>query len=299
MNELAVRTLSGLAMIAVALLPTLAAIGAYAATGHLDAFWFANFTSIFRRGALPAGTIDYNLGYLAIVTAPLAAVLAVAMWRGERTRDRALLLLWIAAASAGFAMVGNYYPNYALPLLLPAFVIVAPVFARGLPGFAAAGVLLAWPLAIHLPDPAATRIDRTGLTALRAAVAPYVSPTRCLYVYDGPAILYLHSAGCRPTRFVYPDHLTNAAEAPALGIDAAREEARILASRPGAIVTASIPLGLGFNETDRALARTALARDYATIAAVPFATRTYYVHVLRALHPRAPPIVDPRAAAAL
>ncbi len=290
---------AGAALIAVALAPTLAAIAAYAAMRHLDAFWFANFASIFRRGALPGGTIDYNLGYLAVVTAPLVAALAAALWWRPRAPDRMLLLPWLAAALAGFAMVGNYYPNYALPLLLPAFVILAPSFARGLPGFAMAGVLIAWPLAIHWPDPAATRADRAGLDTLAAAVAPYVSPTRCLYVYDGPAILYLRGTGCRPTRFVYPDHLTNAAEAPALGVDAAAEEARILRGRPGAIVTASMPLGLGVNERNRALARAAIAHDYVAIAAVRFATRTYYVHVLRALRPNGPTIADPRAAAAL
>jgi hypothetical protein len=290
---------AGAATVAVALLPTLAAIGAYAALGHLDAFWLANFVSIFRRAALPAGTIRYNLGYLAIVTAPLVAALVAATCTAPRTFDRMLTRIWCGAALAGFAMVGNYYPNYALPLMLPAFVAVAPLFARGLPGFAAAGMLIAWPLAVHPPALAATRIDRAGIERLTAAVASYVSPARCLYVYDGPAILYLRSAGCRPTRFVYPDHLTNAAEAPALGVAAAAEEARILASRPAAIVTASMPLGLGFNETDRALARAALARDYVAIAAVPFATRTYYVHVLRALHPQAVPIRDPRAADAL
>ena len=64
----------------------------------------------------------------------------------------------------------------------------------------------------------------------------------CLYAFDGPTALYRLTNSCVPTRFVYPDHLNNVLEARALGIDQPGEVARIMATRPGAVVMANNPV---------------------------------------------------------
>jgi hypothetical protein len=61
-------------------------------------------------------------------------------------------------------------------------------------------------------------------------------------VYDGPTALYRTTGACIPTRFVYPDHLNNALERVSLGVSQVAEIRRILANRPGAIVTAGSPV---------------------------------------------------------
>ena len=58
-------------------------------------------------------------------------------------------------------------------------------------------------------------------------------------MFDGPTVLYRTTGSCLPSRFVYPDHLNNALETPALGVSQTDEVARILANHPGVIVTAS------------------------------------------------------------
>jgi hypothetical protein len=65
--------------------------------------------------------------------------------------------------------------------------------------------------------------------------------TRCLYVFDGPTALYPMTGGCAPSRFVYPDHLTNVLETGAIGVSQTDEVARILSAGPAVIVTTSTP----------------------------------------------------------
>lgn len=85
--------------------------------------------------------------------------------------------------------------------------------------------------------------ERRTEARLSAAIAPYVGRSKdCLYVFDGPAVLYRTTDTCLPTRFVYPDHLNNALEARSLEVDQPTEIARILAARPGVIVTADRPM---------------------------------------------------------
>jgi len=158
-------------------------------------------------------------------------------------------------------------------------------------------VLIVWPFILQPPQLGATAKHRAATKALVSAVRPYVADGRCLYVYDGPTSLYLLTGACVPTRFIYPDHLNNPTEIPALGVDAVAEEKRLLATRPGAIVFADTPLVPKVDVGTRAVLLNALKRDYVRVARV-HSDRRFDVFALKALHagpgllPGAP--IDPR-----
>lgn len=88
---------------------------------------------------------------------------------------------------------------------------------------------------LSLPDRRAQSLDqREAAQALASAIAPHVCrDANCLWIWDGPTVLYRLTNSCVPTRFVYPDHLNNALETDALGTGQVAEISRILAAQPG------------------------------------------------------------------
>jgi hypothetical protein len=80
-------------------------------------------------------------------------------------------------------------------------------------------------------------------------------------VFDGPAALYRTTGTCRPTRYLYPDHLNNGLEIHSLEVDQPTEISRILANRPGVIVTANHYMTVQRPE-NLALIRQATESDY-------------------------------------
>jgi hypothetical protein len=280
--------------------PTLLSVCYYAMIGELRPYIYANFISIFDRLHLPPYMLHWYQRYIFITALPALLIVPFALHRRWKLRDHDLdrdfwfLVGWISSATIGFLIVGNFYDNYFLPVLLPLFVIIAPIFGKKIPEFAATVALIVWALSVAPLDFAAARADTKAAYALANAVKPYVS-NKCLYVYDGPSIIYLMAHACAPTRYLYPDHLTNPVEAPALGVDASTEESRLLATRPGAIITADAPLA-DLNEATQRLVQQTIARDYVTVARIGLTGRIYYVHALRELHPGPSPIHDPQAA---
>ena len=289
------------AMIVLALLPTLLATAFYYWSGHLDAFVQANFKSVFQRAPFPAPTRDLQRAKIVILAGPMLMLLPFAL--RDQLRDQCapnrmdgwLITGWLLAAVVGFGMLGDFYDFYFLTVLLPLFILLAPLFQRGKFRFVGALLLLNWGL-ISTPVASQTAPNKVAMATMVAIAKPYLAGGRCLYVYDGPTSLYLLTNACIPTRYLYPDHLTNPTEVHALGVDASAEEARILASRPGVIVTASIPPIPKVYPQTQALVRTALARDYVLVGRVPTPDRVLYLFALRSLHPGPAPIDDPRAA---
>jgi len=162
-------------------------------------------------------------------------------------------------------MPGTVYLYYYATMAAPAALLALPVIdvrsrAKFLPG---AVLLLAAGYAAHLPgDYVRARDDSRAEARLSSAIAAYVGAKRdCLYVFDGPTALYRTTGTCLPTRFVYPDHLNNALEAKALGVDQVAEVARILADRPGVIVTAAPAVTVQRAENQQ-LIHDATQRDY-------------------------------------
>ena len=227
------------------LLPTLAVAGLYAVLGHFGDFWFANFVSIFLREPSVFGRFDPRFVH---VLAPMALLCAGGAWAAVRLnppqprRDYWLFAGYGAAVLAGIFLPGTVYIYYFVAFAPCAILLALPLLDVG-------GALRWGPLALvgaggiallnapkHYAD---TRQERADIAAMSRAIAPHVGQDRdCLLVYDGPTDLYRTTRSCLPSRFVYPDHLNNALETPALGIDQTAEVARLLALRPGAIVTA-------------------------------------------------------------
>jgi 4-amino-4-deoxy-L-arabinose transferase-like glycosyltransferase len=262
------RALGEIALLALtALLPTLAALGFYAAIGQLHAFWFANFSSIFQRAPTDPIELQYRTQMALFRLAPfticaLAGALHLRRDRRPATRRwQVFMACWMGAALGGFFAVGVLYAHYLLPVFLPFSIAAAPIFARWPIGPVLA-VLAAWlpASALHYPDFAATTGEQRQMAAL-AALVPADVKTGCLQMFDGPPILYYLTHACTLSRFVFPDHLSAAIEAHAIGVDPAAEVRRILALRPRAITISDTDVRPPNRETF-AIMRTALKRDY-------------------------------------
>ena len=128
--------------------------------------------------------------------------------------------------------------------------------------------------------------ERRTEERLSAAIAPYVGAKRdCLYVFDGPAVLYRTTGTCLPTRYLYPDHLNNGLEIHSLEVDQPTEIARILANRPGVIVTASQPMTVQ-RQVNLDLIRKATLADYRPLTSASLHNREVTAWVRRDLAPR-------------
>jgi hypothetical protein len=277
---------------ALALAPTALAGLVYLALGHFDAFYYANFVSIFDRAKLDNGFIHYNVTYIAVVAVPLAICAALGLARllrstnAQHRSDAWLLGGWTLAATISFVMIGNYYHYYFMTMLLPLAVLTAPLFTEFLLGGTAATLLIWWPVVLSAwPQAAREQRTITSIAKLTQMVAPLVRD-RCLYVFDGPTALYMTTRSCLPTRYAYPDHLSNDVERTALGVDAAVEMRRVLASRPGAIVTSPTKLVPILNQPNLALLRAALQRDYRLVGSLRHKHRVILVYGLRPIAQR-------------
>lgn len=239
-----VRLLLALALwLACALGPTAAAMLAYWHLGHLAEFIQANFLSIFNRhqAKLPA---LLRLVVTALALTPLVgcAVRGIARLEGTiagRGDPVPLLWGWALAAIAGYLLFGSYFDHYALPLLAPLCILAAPGFEMPHRLFNERFVLLfalivgvitvGWRYLDHGSATQLARVQRLVATNLHG----------CLYVYEGPSLLYKQTNACMVTRFAFPNHLDNSKEADALGVNASAETARLLQRSPSVIVMSS------------------------------------------------------------
>jgi len=240
----------------------------YAAWGQFDAFWFANFVSFFDRAPSPYGRFQ---GKQLIGAIPLAVLVGLGLYAALRLnpprdwRTYGLYAGW-GLATLGTVLLPSTVYLYYYGALVPAGALVAlPLIdVRAPMRFVPAALLLlgmAWIL--NLPDRYVHSLDeRRTEERLSATIAPYVgSEEDCLYVFDGPTTLYRTTGTCLPTRYVYPDHLNNALEIASLEVDQPKEIARILANRPGVIVTANFAVTFQRKE-NLALIAAATKRDY-------------------------------------
>ena len=263
--------------IAVAVAPTLAALGWYAWIGHADAFIYANFLSIGDRSGAPPDELARRLAKAwKLLHIPIFAVVLATLlepWRrfpgGPATMKFALA--WLAAAILGYLAFGTFFDHYALPLFAPLALACASLFTYRpyrlgliigvlmlLSGAIANGVVIR-----------KTQLKRGGqaeMTALVEAIRPRLKG--CLYVWNGDPILYHLTGSCLPTHYPFAGHLNLLRENGAIGVDQATEVRRILAGRPSVIVDHE-PAARDFNFAVVAIVRAELRRDYRPVKVVP------------------------------
>ncbi len=269
-------------------LPTALVGLSYLAIGEWDAFWFANFTSFFDRAPGPEGRFpaDHLLFTFPLVTLCLAGLYGALRLRAPADRrSYAFFLLWLAASLATVYLPSTVYAYY-FAALVPAVVLVAlPVLDRRGPArlaplilaIAGCSALLFYPVRME-----ASQRHRQAMTRLTAQIAPHLgAPPDCLWVFDGPTALYTATNSCLPTRFIYPDHLNNALERDALGVEQLGEVRRILDKRPAVVVTADRPFTVQ-NEEVLAFVRHRLERDYSPEPGARIHSRQLTVWIRRA-----------------
>ena len=280
---------SALAWAMTALAPTLAVTAFYILIGHGWEFAQANFLSIFQRHQPAVSSRIFLLPTIEKL-APFVLLTAYSGLKLARSTtkelSRSFLALWTAFAVVGTCAIGAFYDQYALPLLVPATIVWAPALADAIVGtmtIAALGVLAI--LTVTGFYGRSFQSDQDRIAAMVEAARPYAAQG-CIYIYNGPAIVYLLTHSCLPTRYTAPDHLSTAGEARAT--DATRSMAKLLAGRPSAIFFADRPWYLPRNEVTAAMLADVLARDYTRAAVLPdlFAPRQQMFYVRNDLVPQ-------------
>lgn len=256
-----------LLLIVTGALPTLAIFAYFAATGHLDTYWFASVESIFLTAPLPADELWKNGRWLLIVMFPLLAASAGGMFLLHRQSSisadlRAFLTLWVLAALGGFFMVPNFYDHYALPLLAPLSLVAALFFQRRPTGAVLFAVIALWSLYLSgYPRTNYVPEAKAGFAEAQRLIGDNIGDG-CLFVYDATPALYRAHSSCLPTKLIFPRHLSAAREARATHTDPATEIDRIFAQDITVVAIASKPSVRMYNAATRAMVRQKLAAGY-------------------------------------
>ena len=247
--------------------PTLLTFAGMAAIDQLPTYLDSSFLSIFHKGSEAHSASFARVIACALLLAPLSGF---ALW-GHLIRRRQqshpleferFILFWALAALGGVALIPRFYAYYPIPLLLPLSIAASSVFERVRTGplflLCLAGLTLMHGDVLRFDD---TRAARTGFNALVADIRANANGG-CLFVADGPGLLYGASGvGCR-TPYRFPEHLSLATEAGSIGGDPAKAVRDVLAQRPTVIV-----LRLGQADEQRnprtwPIIRDALAANY-------------------------------------
>ena len=268
-RQIILRT--AIAMIAVALIPTLLPLAGYALAGNapLDAYLYANFVSIFQKLSFGAEARLAGLAYFLLYATPLLLLAGYGAWLRRRDRNPlpGLLLGWIAAAVGGYLLVPHFFDHYALPLLVPLAVSSATAFDRPQGRIYLAALLVLSLIQGAILDWNGNRRAIADFERLSATVEA-ARHDGCLYVADGPSWLYASTGACRLTRYLFPPHLTLSTEAGAIGASPEAELSHILAARPAVVVTQDSQRG-NHAPVIEARLTASLRRDYHPILRVP------------------------------
>lgn len=272
----------------IGLAPTSLIAGVYAAAGHFNDFWYANFVSIFGRQGLVGVIADahiYNIITRSALMVALAAagVLRMFLFQRGASKDYRLVLCYTGASVIAFLMVGNVYSHYFLPVVPGLAMLSVPFISasRMNGGFSLASLAIFILLANFPFQVDRARAETRGVARALALVSPYVDERNCMYVFDGPSILYQLSGSCILTKYAYPDHLNNTQEMNSIGVNPISEVQRILLQNPTTIVMASEPIVPKPNKETTRLVQAAVSKDYILIGKTYVPPRTLFVYARR------------------
>lgn len=256
-------------LLTVALAPTLLITLFYFFVGHFSEYFYANFISIFNVIPPPAGlTKSYLIGTL-LHLYPLIIITIFSVFvkfRHFKTGIFWFVPIWSAFSIFGYFALGNNYHHYALPLLVPFSLVSAPLF-NGISAFTGAATAIVWYSFLSGTSITQVRsVHQERIDAMVSAVRPYTEKG-CLYVNDGPVILYLLTKSCLPTPYIFPEHLNNAGESQATQAPIAM--ARLLRERPSVIVVADKPLEHPRNLATSAILDRVITDNYHEIDRLP------------------------------
>lgn len=268
--------------IGAALFPT-ALVAFFFLTGeHWQDFLAGNFLTVLGRDdpLIPA------LARLALTIAMLTPFWVCLTYSWKRFRPNGifgrgaeanLLRGWLIAAIVGYLIFGSYYDHYALPVLVPLSVAVAPVLRAPRPGNQLAVFLIVWGAVLAIGKGTLDRLERGGTTEIhRLAEVVDRRLNGCLYVYEGDSILYKLTDACLVTRYAFPTHLNSRKVADSMGFDVADEVGRIMELEPSVVVAAEHPRGLS-NLESRAVLAASLRRGYRLAAKVSVGRKSWMV----------------------
>lgn len=215
-------------------LPTMLIAGWYAAVGHWPEWWHAMVTANLAKGGdWASSSLRLVLLWRLIMPVVLAAALGLILMPRE---ERAFPAGWLLAALVGMAAIPNFYPHYALPLLVVLYACAAPLLGRGWLGIGAALVLGGLGLRAETPfRPGQAERSARTFAELSAAIRAH-DGGRGLLVYAGPSQLYPMTGNPLPTPLAFETHLSQASERNVSHLDTVAELQRVLARRPGAVV---------------------------------------------------------------
>ena len=239
---------TGLSMTAVALLPYALTMAGYALAGDtaLSEFVYANFVSIFERRGWQLKAKFAGAAYFILYLLPLLGMGgwgAFNRWRNRRQDPAQLLLLgWMMASLLGYLAVPAFFDHYTLPVLVPFCISAATLFDRPARWLYFGGLVIFYLLEGSITDWPSNRRDAQLFHEMRGTVDE-ARHGGCIYVADGPSRLYSEFPACRPTRYLFPDHLVLITEANAIGTDPVREISRIFDGRPAVVVSREVRKG--------------------------------------------------------
>ncbi len=282
------RRMLGVAVFALlGLLPTLFILAGFAAIGEFQSYWFATVQSLALKMPQPLSASLNAARYLGLILLPfwlMASLGAIMAFRGSRPAPVTRFLAgWGVAAIGGFLLIPSFWDHYAISLLPPFAIFTAWIIARARTGIVWAFLSVGWAMAIAgwptLPPAKATpMLDNLVQTINRERRGG------CLYVYEGPAVLYALTNACRVTSRLFPQHLDLRLERDATGIDPDVEMHGILARGPAVIVLTSRPIVREPNVQTRAILLAGLHRGYWRVGVFPMIdtqSRSYDVEVWR------------------
>jgi 4-amino-4-deoxy-L-arabinose transferase-like glycosyltransferase len=278
-----------------ALAPTVAAYLWYLSVGQADAFVYANFLSILDRGSWPPGKLIGRLATMVGLALPLLLGAAVE-WRAaapeqdEAARVRRFVLGWLGSAILGVLLFGTYFHHYFLPVLVPLSLACGRLLGDRTAGIAAfAGdrihfmpfgrfVLLTGLVMIAITAPKRLKQRGDGASVRMLADTIRANIDGCLFVFDGEPILYYLTGARLATTRAFPNHLNDATESAAVGLDPAAEVRRILETGSADIIVGSDRPDPRYNPATLALINAALRDDYRVVLRTRIGSRDRIVY---------------------